>query len=121
MGWMRYLLLGDLGQQLDIQDQADEIARLKQHMRNPFDASPSDVNSLRTENAELRLYVAVLFRLLISKGIASEDEVRTLINRIDAADGAVDAGFKGDVVTGRPVARTGLTARGDDNPFRDLG
>jgi hypothetical protein len=121
MGWMRYLLLGDLGQQLDIQDQAAEIDRLKRQMRNPFDSGSSDVETLRAENAELRLYVAVLFRLLISKGIASDDEVRKLINRIDAADGAMDAGFNGDVVTGRPVSNTDLTARGNDNPFRELG
>ena len=35
MGWGRYLLLGDLGQQLDLADQAEEIQRLKRQVQRP--------------------------------------------------------------------------------------
>lgn len=48
----------------------------------------------------LRLQVAALYRLLVSRGIATPDELRDLIRKVDAEDGARDDEFFGDVVEG---------------------
>ena len=98
-----YLLDWNLGQQVDLGKQRDEIDQLKRRLRaRPVGATTeSEVERLRVENGELRLYVATLFRLLITKGVATEDEVRSLVRVIDGGDGQVDNAFRGDVLTGK--------------------
>ena len=88
MGWGRMLLLGDLGQQLDLQDQKQEIESLRRELRS---ASAGRTNSgverrvarLEQENDELRLYLAALIRHLTAKRI------------VDAADPARDRSGRG--------------------------
>jgi len=98
-----YLLDWDLGQQVDLRKQREDIAQLKQHLQTrPVGATTeSEVERLRAEIGELRLYVATLFRLLITKGVASQEDVRSIIRLIDGEDGKTDKAFKGDVLTGK--------------------
>jgi hypothetical protein len=71
MGWGRYLLLGDLGQQLDLQDirsafdQQDERDRTQEQT----------IQTLWRENNDLKLAVTALLRLLASKGVVTQAEV----------------------------------------------
>jgi hypothetical protein len=98
MGWGRYLFLGDLGQQLDLSDQKREIEQLREELRGRRTASGSggaDIEGLQAENDELRLYLAAVVRLLISKGIVSRDEMRKLVDALDAEDGKRDGRYKG--------------------------
>jgi multidrug resistance efflux pump len=98
MGWGRYFFLGDLGQQLDLADQRDEIASLREELRrNRAASSGADVAQLQAENDELRLYLAAIVRLLTSKGIVSRDELRRVVDAIDAQDGRRDGRYKGRV------------------------
>jgi hypothetical protein len=58
MGWGRFFLLGDLGQQLDLSDQRSEIENLREELyksRITSGASGGDVKRLQAENDELRL------------------------------------------------------------------
>lgn len=102
MNWW-YLLGWDFGQQIDLNEQSDQIAQLKRELQSKPAAATteSELERLRLENAELKLYVASIFQLLRSKGIATEDELRRLISLVDGADGQMDNTFRGDVVTGR--------------------
>lgn len=98
MGWGRYLLLGDLGQQLDLTDQKKEIDSLRQELRRSRASShdaTGDIERLQEENDELRLYLVAVVRLLISKGIVSGEEMRKLVDAIDAEDGMRDGRYKG--------------------------
>lgn len=100
MGWGRYLLLGDLGQQLDLADQKEEIEHLRTELRRSrasSQAGSADTERLRAENDELRLYLAAVVRLLISKGIVSQEEMRRVVDAIDAEDGMRDGRYKGPV------------------------
>jgi hypothetical protein len=100
MGWGRFLLLGNLGQQLDISDQKNEIEDLKQELRRSRVSSPavsSDIARLQAENDELRLYLAALVRLLTAKGLVSREEIRQVVNTVDAEDGTRDGRYRGDV------------------------
>lgn len=104
MGWGRMLLLGDWGQQMDIQDQRREIESLRRQIRRDSSTrataglSPR-IAELEKENEELRLYLASLVRYLGNKGVLQKDEFRSLIEVVDAEDGASDGGYKGEVVT----------------------
>jgi len=86
MGWGRMLLLGNVGQQLDIGDLNNEIAA----MQNAFlenqqvDLKQAKrIAELRRENQELKLYVATLMRLLVSKGVLKPEEVETAVRAIE--------------------------------------
>ncbi len=71
MGWGRTLLLGDIGNRLDIADTERNIQDLRRELAD-FDRkemSRDQINQkLVQENAELKLYLAALMRLLLKKG-----------------------------------------------------
>ena len=56
------------------------------------------IDQLRTENRKLKLYLAAVIRLLVSKGAISKEEVARFIEVIDAEDGVVDGEFTGDIL-----------------------
>lgn len=100
MGWGRMLLLGDLGQQLDIRDTQAALTRMAQQLRdgNRFDHDVArNVNELSRENAELKLYLAAVTRLLVAKGVVTPRELADIVDAIDRSDGHADGGYSGKV------------------------
>ena len=102
MGWGRMLLLGNWGQQMDIEDQRREIEDLRQQLHAGARAGDSTLKSrmaqLEKENDELRLYLTSLIRYLGHKGVLRQDEFRKLVETIDIEDGSADGGYKGKIV-----------------------
>ena len=89
MGWGRTLLLGDIGNRLDVEDCEREIHRLKGDMRLVARVDRSQTKGLREvqkENEQLRLYMAALVRLLVAKGVVSADELGHLIDVVDEGE-----------------------------------
>jgi Tfp pilus assembly protein PilO len=101
MGWGRMLLLGNIGQQMDIQEQKDELQQMRRDMlrrrRREAAGTAARLEELEAENDELRLYMAAIVRLLVSKGVASREEMAELVATIDAEDGAADGRFGGPI------------------------
>lgn len=98
MGWGRMLLLGNVGQQLDIQDTQQTIGHLVQQLRNGQAAdrdTAHTVEKLAAENAELKLYLAAIIRLLVTKGTITPAEIEQVVREVDRSDGAVDGRFGG--------------------------
>lgn len=104
MGWLRTLLLGDVGNRLDIEDAERTLARVK---RRQAQASASIVSSsaqiaaLREELGRQKLAVEALSRFLVSRGIVDERELDEFIQDVDAEDGAVDGKLAFEGSTGR--------------------
>lgn len=101
MGWGRTLLLGDVGNRLDIEDCERDVRGLKRELRGAFRKDMSQdrkIQHLLKENAELKLYLASVIRLLQAKEIISKDDLETIVKTIDAEDGKLDGLFEGDVV-----------------------
>ena len=101
MGWGRTLLLGDIGNRLDIGDTENEISRLKRVVDGAYRKDMSQdnkINMLIRENAELKLYLASITRLLISKGMISNEELESMVQAIDVSDGKADGKFDGSIV-----------------------
>lgn len=98
MGWGRMLLLGNLGQQMDIEDQRREIEELRNQLRQDARQRGDHVTMtmLAAENAELRLYLAALVRYMVAKGQIDPEEFEQLLEAVDAADGATDGGYTGN-------------------------
>jgi Tfp pilus assembly protein PilO len=99
MGWGRFLLLGNLGQQLDLSDQQREMDDLRDELRRMrrSDANATTLAELRAENDELRLYLTALMRLLAAKGVVTREELEQIVAAIDAEDGESDGGRRGSV------------------------
>ena len=86
MGWGRMLLLGNVGQQLDIGDLNNEIAGMQSAFLENQQVDLQQAQSLaqlRRENQELKLYLATLMRLLVSKGVLKPEEVETTVRAIE--------------------------------------
>jgi hypothetical protein len=86
MGWGRMLLLGNVGQQLDIGDLGNEIAGMQSAVLENQQVDLEQAQSialLRRENQELKLYLATLMRLLVSKGVLKPEEVETTVRAIE--------------------------------------
>lgn len=86
MGWGRFLLLGDLGQQLDVQEQADTIARLRRSAANDAGKNweqDQQIEELFRENTELKHYISQLVSLLSAKGIFSHDDLERLVSSVE--------------------------------------
>jgi len=101
MGWGRTLLLGDIGNRLDIEDAELDISRLKRDMGRAFrkDMSQDEkINALAAENAELKLYLASVIRLLGARGIVSEAELQAIVEAVDSEDGVLDGKLSGDIM-----------------------
>lgn len=92
-----------------------DVERLRKNAAtpNPFAPKQADIEALQQEVGELRLLVAVLYRLVLDKGQASEAEIHALLGSLDAADGQRDGQFNGDPVTG--IAKPEPPP--DENPF----
>lgn len=100
MGWGRMLLLGNVGQQLDIGDVQDELARITSYLQagSQFDRQTADaLKRLAKENAELKLYLAAVIRLLASKGVVTPAELTAIVETIDRSDGQTDGGYTGSL------------------------
>jgi hypothetical protein len=97
MGWGRFLLFGDLGQQLDLSDQRREMRDLRAELRRTqrSQADATTLAELRAENDELRLYLTALMRLLATKGVVTREELEQIVAAIDAEDGESDGGRRG--------------------------
>jgi len=86
MGWGRMLLLGNVGQQLDIGDLNGEIAGMQSAFLENQQVDLQQAQSLarlQRENRELKLYLATLMRLLVSKGVLKPEEVETTVRAIE--------------------------------------
>lgn len=90
---MRTLLLGDIGNRLDIADAENEIAALRARQRTAVNKAGSNervILALRDELGRQKLAIAALTRFLIAKGLVSGAELEEFIREVDAEDGELD-------------------------------
>ena len=86
MGWGRMMLLGNVGQQLDIGDLENVVEQMRGDMaqKGQVDREQGfDIEQLKRENHDLKLYLATLIRLLVSKGVLKPEEVDATVSAIE--------------------------------------
>ena len=86
MGWGRMLLMGNVGQQLDIGDLEGSIKEMQSAVlenQNVDLKQARSIEELRRENQDLKLYLATLIRLLVSKRVLKPEEVEATVNAIE--------------------------------------
>lgn len=80
------LLLGNVGQQLDIGDLSKEIATMQSAFASNVDVDHEQgkaIQQLQAENRELKRYLATLIRLLVAKGVVKPEEVETTVQAVE--------------------------------------
>ncbi len=93
MGWMRTLILGDIGNRLDIADTEADIRALRnkhQSGAKALDDKTREIDRLQNELGRQALAIQALTRFLIRNGIVKEEELARFITEIDAEDGIAD-------------------------------
>lgn len=86
MGWGRMMLLGNVGQQLDIGDLENAVEQMRGDMagKEQVDREQGrEIEALKQENHELKLYLATLIRLLVAKGVVKQEEVAAIVAAVD--------------------------------------
>ena len=86
MSWGRMLLLGNVGQQLDIEDIEDDMVRLRARItsQQTTDRSQDEaLITLRREVTDLKLVVGELARLVVATGALSAEAVERLVRGVD--------------------------------------
>ena len=86
MGWARTLLLGDIGNRLDIADTERDIDTIRHELASKHQVDQSQeemIRQLQLENEQLKLCIAALVKTLERKGIFSSNEVANLVQMID--------------------------------------
>ena len=83
---LRDLLLGDVGNRLDIADNEERIESVRRRLnksRNTDRRQDDAIAALQDENEQLELCLAALMTTLEKKGILASDEVRSLVEKLD--------------------------------------
>jgi Tfp pilus assembly protein PilO len=89
MGWGRTLLLGNIGAQLNIDDVERDVEQVKEYLQSQqadHDSQQANLKALQQETHDLKLYLATLMRLLVSKNILSQDELKRFVDLVDPSD-----------------------------------
>lgn len=87
MSWVRMLLLGNVGQQLDIDNVEDDVVRLRTRLSalQTTDRSQDEaLLTLRREITDVKLVVGELTRLLVAGGTLPAEAIERLVRGVDA-------------------------------------
>ena len=86
MGWGRMMLLGNVGQQLDIGELETAVTEMQNavidNQRTDLDQAKS-IATLERENRDLKLYLATLIRLLVARGVIKPEEIETVVRAVE--------------------------------------
>jgi hypothetical protein len=86
LSWGRLFLLGNIGQQIDIDDIEADVGRLRGrlHAQTATDQSQDQaLLTLRREVTDLKLVVAELARLLVAGGTLPAEAIERLVRGVD--------------------------------------
>ena len=86
MGWMRFILLGDIGQQLDLSDHEARMSRMARSGRSRDAEQDDRLRELEAEVMQLNAGLAAVVNLVRSKGLAIDQEI------VSALEGAAREG-----------------------------
>ena len=87
MSWARMLLLGNLGQQLDIDDVEADVARLRARLHSQATTDQSQdqaILTMRREITELKVLVAELARVLSAGGQLPPQTLERMVHALEA-------------------------------------
>lgn len=105
MGWLKHILLGDLGQSLDIQETAGAVEAQRAAMDRQvhrLGLRQQELAAIQARTEKLHLALTALSRYLISKGVIDPAELEAYLQQVDGEDGVKDGKLAFDGAKPRP-------------------
>ncbi|OKH11760.1 hypothetical protein [[Limnothrix rosea] IAM M-220] len=90
MGWARTLLLGDIGNQLDIEDNGEIIDYLLSELKTQRQANEDHnhrLHELEQENQQLKTSLALMVHTLCQKDILTKQELEAFVELVETKSG----------------------------------
>jgi len=93
MGWLKHILLGDIGQSLDIIETRDKLhagEAARRMQRSAQSRNEMEIARLKARTEQLHLAITSLTRHLLDKKLIDESEFREFLDHLDLEDGKAD-------------------------------
>ncbi len=119
---MRTLLLGDIGNRLDIADTERSIEAMRSsHVRTVQNLHERDqmIEVLRAELGQQKLAIQALTRFLVDSKVVDSERLAEFVRDVDAEDGVIDGKLAIDPVKRRLVLEPGKKI--DPDTFKKAG
>jgi hypothetical protein len=78
--------MGDLGQNLEIQNIQERLDEMREAKAHAAVTQEKQIEALREEVHELRVRLAVLMKLLVSKNVLTAQEIASMIAALEPED-----------------------------------
>jgi hypothetical protein len=86
MGWMRALFMGDIGQNLEIEELQQRLDEMRNEKAAASWTQEKQVEALREETHHLKVRLAVLIKLLVAKNLLTAQEIASMITALESED-----------------------------------
>jgi hypothetical protein len=83
MGWMRTLFMGDIGQNLEIENIQERLDEMRHEREGAGGSQKKQIETLQEEVHELRVRLAVLMKLLVAKNVLTAEEIAAMIAALE--------------------------------------
>lgn len=106
MGWLKHMLLGDLGQSMDIEENSEALAKqaaFQSLQSKTLSEANLEIACLKRRNEQLNMAVTSLSRYLIAKGIIDPAEFSSFIDQLDVLEGKANGSIAFEKEVGKPV------------------
>jgi hypothetical protein len=86
MGWMRTLFMGDIGQNLELEELRQRLDRMRDETPTGVLTQGKQVAALKDEVHDLKVRLAAMIRLLVAKNILTAEEIASMITVLEPED-----------------------------------
>jgi hypothetical protein len=86
MGWLRTLFQGDIAQNLEIEDLQQRLDQMRDEKTAAAWTQEKQIEALREETHQLKVRLAVLIKLLVTKNVLTAQEIASMIAVLEAED-----------------------------------
>jgi hypothetical protein len=83
MGWMRTLFMGDIGQNLEIEELQQRLDQMRDEKTPAARTQEKQIEALQEETHQLRVRLAVLIKLLVAKNLLTAQEIASMIAALE--------------------------------------
>jgi hypothetical protein len=86
MGWMRTLFMGDIAQNLEIEDLQKRLDQMRDEQTPAAWNQGKQIETLQEETHKLKVRLAVLIKLLVAKNVLTVQEIASMIAVLEPED-----------------------------------
>ncbi len=86
MGWMRTLFMGDIGQNLEIEELEERLDQMRDEKTRTAWTKERQLEALQEETHEQKVRLAVLIKLLVTKNVLTAQEIASMIAVLEPED-----------------------------------